>query len=194
MRRPILTAVALAAAATLAAPPAYAAPLIKESFTEPIDDTFDCSGTPVHDRGSITVHTVATVRGPSSDPDLFPYFREHNNVRLVSTNLDTGRSVTQVGATSFHDAKITDNGDGTLTIVNQGAGSFRMYDDTGKLVHKDPGMVQFQFSVYTNGTPGDPTDDTDVPDSFSIVRPSTGNSDFSDVDFCDILREFTAAP
>lgn len=53
---------------------------------------------------------------------------------------------------------------------------------------------RWQHSAHTSSSPGDPTDDTEVPDSFSIVRPSTGNSDFSDVDFCDILREFTAAP
>lgn len=64
--------------------------------------------------------------------------------------------------------------------------------DTGAMVLKDPGGVWFAFDIDYNGTPPDPSDDIDVPDSFRIVKPSTGNSDFSDANFCDQLREFTS--
>ena len=57
---------------------------------------------------------------------------------------------------------------------------------------KDPGNVRFAFDIDYNGTPGNPEDDTDVPDSFRMVRGSTGNSDFSDRDFCADLVAFTS--
>ena len=56
---------------------------------------------------------------------------------------------------------------------------------------KDPGQTRFAFDIDYNGTPGDPSDDVEVPDSFRIVRPSTGNSDLSQRDFCADLVEFT---
>ena len=86
------------------------------------------------------------------------------------------------------DHTITDNGDGTITITDHGAGGARFYDQFGKLVLKDPGTLRFAFDIDYHGTPGNVEDDTDVP---RIVRASTGNSDFSDRDFCTDLVEFT---
>jgi hypothetical protein len=60
------------------------------------------------------------------------------------------------------------------------------------LVLKDPGQTRFAVEIDYNGTPGNPDDDTEVPGSFRVVRPSTGHSDFSDRDFCADLREFTS--
>ena len=85
-----------------------------------------------------------------------------------------------------------DNGDGTITVTDYGAGGSRFYDQFGKLVLKDPGSIRFAFDIDYNGTPGDPSDDVEVPDSFRIVRPSTGHSDFSGRDFCADLAEFTS--
>jgi hypothetical protein len=59
-------------------------------------------------------------------------------------------------------------------------------------VLKDPGQFRFAFDIDYNGTPADPSDDVGVPDSFRVVRSSTGNSDFSDRDFCADLVEFTS--
>jgi hypothetical protein len=58
-------------------------------------------------------------------------------------------------------------------------------------VLKDPGQFRFSFDIDYNGTPGDPDDDVEVPDSFQVVRSSTGHSDFSDRNFCADLVEFT---
>ena len=55
-----------------------------------------------------------------------------------------------------------------------------------------PRPGRFAFDIDYNGTPGDPSDDVEVPDSFRIVRPSTGHSDFSGRDFCADLVEFTS--
>jgi hypothetical protein len=59
-------------------------------------------------------------------------------------------------------------------------------------VLKDRGQVQFALDIDYNGTPGDPSDDVEVPDSFRVVRGSTGNSDFSDRDLCADIVEFTS--
>jgi hypothetical protein len=59
-------------------------------------------------------------------------------------------------------------------------------------VLKDPGQTRFAFDVDYNGTPSDPSDDVEVPDSFRVVRASTGNSDLSDRNFCADLVEFTS--
>jgi hypothetical protein len=61
-----------------------------------------------------------------------------------------------------------------------------------KLVLKDPGQVRFAFDVDYNGTPGDPSDDVEVPDSFRVVRDSTGRNDLAGRDFCADLVEFTS--
>lgn len=44
--------------------------------------------------------------------------------------------------------------------------------------------MTLQVATVARGTPGDPSHDVEVPDSFRVVRPSTGNSDFSQRDFC----------
>jgi len=136
------------------------------------------------------VNVTITVTQRGSSP--FPYFTESNHGSVTATNLDTGRTLTNKFANNFHDLKITDNGDGTITIIQKAAGGSRWIDDTGKTVLKDPGGVWFAFDIDYNGTPGDTDDDIEVPDSFRIVKPSTGNSDFSDRNFCDDLLAFTS--
>src|SRR6185503_5857298 len=48
------------------------------------------------------------------------------------------------------------------------------------------------FDIDYNGTPGDPGDDVEVPDSFRVVRDSTGRNDLAGRDFCADLVEFTS--
>ena len=110
----------------------------------------------------------------------------------MTTNLETGGTFTNVFTSNSRDQTIVDNGDGTITITDFASGGSRFYDANGQLVLRDPGQVRFAFDIDYNGTPGDPDDDIEVPDSFRIVRPSTGNSDLSDRDFCADLAEFTS--
>ena len=42
------------------------------------------------------------------------------------------------------------------------------------------------------GTPGDPSDDTEIADSFQVVRDSTGVNDLEGRDFCADVLEFTS--
>jgi hypothetical protein len=111
---------------------------------------------------------------------------------VVTTNLDTGGTYTNIFTANSRDHTIVDNGDGTITITTFASGGSRFYDTDGNFVLKDPGEVRFAVDIDYNGTPGDPSDDVEVPDSFRIVRGSTGNSDFSNRDFCADLVAFTS--
>ena len=55
----------------------------------------------------------------------------------------------------------------------------------------DTGADRYAFDLDYHGTPSDPSDDTEVPDSFRVLRPSTGRSDLDGRDFCADLRMFT---
>ena len=110
---------------------------------------------------------------------------------MTTTNLATGGTYTQVFGVNTQDHTITDNGDGTITITVHANGGSRFYDQFGKLVLKDPGTIWIAFDLDYHGTPSNPDDDTEVPGSSRVVRPSTGNSDLSGRDFCADLAEFT---
>jgi hypothetical protein len=173
----------------VASTPATARPIDKGHFHDIFtSDVYDCDGTPAQDSGDVSVNFLFNQRGPAP----FPYYRESVHGTVVTTNLATGGTFTQIFATNFRDHTIVDNGDGTITITVFASGSTRFYDTDGNFVLKDPGQLRFAFDIDYNGTPGDPSDDVEVPDSFRIVRPSTGNSDLSDRDFCADLVEFTS--
>ena len=129
--------------------------------------------------------------GRAKGPDGLIHFRDHASGTNTFTNTETGRSYTGVFSINTQDARVTDNGDGTLTIRVKGAGTERWYDGDGKLVLMNPGMVQFAFLVDHNGTPTDPSDDEFIED-LGIVRDSTGRNDTEGRDFCEDLLLFTA--
>jgi hypothetical protein len=187
--RSVLVIAALVIAGTvLASAPATAKPIDKGHFHDVFREVYDCNGTPAQDSVDVSGNFLFNQRGSSP----FPYYRQSVHGTVVSTNLDTGRTYTNVFTSNTRDHKIVDNGNGTITITSFGSGGSRFYDADGNLVLKDPGQVEFAIDIDYNGTPGDPSDDIEIPNSFRIVRPSTGNSDFSDRDFCADLVTFTS--
>ena len=184
-----LAVASLAASTLIASTPATAQPIDKGRFHEvSTGDVYDCEGTPAQDSVDVWVNFVFNQRGSSP----FPYYRESVHGTGVTTNLNNGGTFTNVFSVSTRDHTIVDNGDGTITITDYASGGSRYYDTHGKLVLKDPGQVRYSFKIDYNGTPGDPSDDVEVPNSFRIVRASTGNSDLSGRDFCADLVEFTS--
>lgn len=177
------------AGTVLAGTNATAKPIDKGHFHDVFTgDVYDCDGTRAQDSGDVSGNFLFNQRGSSP----FPYYRESLHGTVMTTNLETGGTFTNIFTANSKDQVITDNGDGTITITVFASGGSRFYDADGKLVLKDPGEVRFAFDVDYNGTPGDPSDDVEIPDSFRVVRSSTGNSDFSDRDFCADLVEFTS--
>ncbi len=188
-RRAFLIAVLAVAGTVVAATPASARPIDKGHFHDVFtSDVYDCDGIPAQDSGDVSGNFVFNQRGSSP----FPYYRESVHGTVVTTNLTTRGTLTNVFTSNSRDHSIVDNGDGTITITSFASGGSRFYDADGKLVLRDPGQVRFAVDIDYNGTPGDPSDDVEVPDSFRIVRPSTGNSDLSGRDFCADLAEFTS--
>ena len=189
-RRSALLIAGLAITGTaLASAPATAKPIEKGHFHDVFtSDVYNCDGTPAQDSGNVSGNFVFNQRGSSP----FPYYRESVRGTVVTTNLDTGGTFTNVFTANSKDQTIVNNGDGTITITVFASGGSRFYDTNGKLVLRDPGEVRFAFDIDYNGTPGDPSDDVEIPDSFRLVRGSTGNSDLSDRDFCADLVEFTS--
>ena len=166
--RSLLLITGLAIAGTVAAgTPAAAQPLDKGRFHDVFTDSFDCDGTPARTDGDVWINFTFNLRGSSP----FPYYRENVHGMTVATNLNTG---------------------GTITILVIATGGSRYYDTDGKLVLNDPGQTRFSFDVDYNGTPSDPADDVEIPDSFQLVRDSTGRNDTAGRDFCADLVEFTS--
>ena len=179
----------LAVAGTVVtATPASARPIDKGHFHDVFTgDVFDCDGTPAQTSGDVSGNFVLNQRGSSP----FPYGRESLHGTVVTTNVATGGTFTNVFAISNKDHTIVDNGDGTITITTIGTGGSRFYDADGNFVLKDPGQTRTAVDIDYNGTPGDPRDDVFVDGSFRVVRASTGNSDLSGRDFCADLVAFT---
>ena len=188
-RRNALAGLVAAGAVMVAGTPASARPIDKGHFHEVFTgDVYDCDGIPAQDSGDFSGNFVFNQRGSSP----FPYYRESIHGTVGTTNLETGGTLTNVFTSSSRDHSIVDNGDGTITITVFASGGSRFFDANGNFVLRDPGQVRFAFDIDYNDTPGDPSDDVDVPGSFRIVRPSTGHSDLSGRDFCADLAAFTS--
>jgi hypothetical protein len=78
------------------------------------------------------------------------------------------------------DLRVTDNGDGTQTILILATGNAVLYGDDGKAIARNPGQIRFEILVDDGGTPTDPSDD-EFLDFLGVVKGSTGRSD----DFCE---------
>src|SRR6185295_2989042 len=166
-RRFAVLTTAIAVAGVLGSTPATAKPIEKGHFHDVFtSDVYDCDGTPAQDSGEVSGNFVFNQRGSSP----FPYYRESIRGTVVSTNLVTHRTYTNVFTATSKDQTIVDSGNDTITITTFAAGGSRYYDGDGKLVLKDPGEVRFAVDIRYMGTPGNPDDDQEVPDSFRLVR------------------------
>jgi hypothetical protein len=113
-------------------------------------------------------------------PDGLAYFLQHGTVSEMFTSLANGKSVTSVSTVIEKDLRVTDNGDGTQTILILATGNAVLYGDDGKAIARNPGQIRFEILVDDGGTPTDPSDD-EFLDFLGVVKGSTGRSD----DFCE---------
>jgi hypothetical protein len=146
-----------------------------DEFTERVRNFCDVTGLTV--RQDFTIDGRFAIKSRGSEQ--LPYFQQHGRVRVVTTNVATGEFVTEVSRTLEKDLRITNNGDGTLTILVLATGNAVVYDQNGTAIARNPGQVRFQLLIDHGGTPTDPTDDEFI--SFlGFVKESTGRTD----DFC----------
>jgi hypothetical protein len=170
-----VAAVVMAAAVAVAmAAPVAAAPLEQGTFHDEfsfIDPDFCGAGLEVRFDVVVDGRFLVTRRGR----DGLVYFMEHLHRTDTVTNLANGRTVTVDERTVSKDVHVTDNGDGTLTILVLATGNFTLYGADGQAIARNPGQVRFELLIDHNGTPGDPSDDVEL--AFTLVKESTGRSD-----------------
>ncbi len=178
-----LTALAMG----LAAMPVQAKPIERERFRESSSEVIEgfC--------GDLTVRVNTEVRGTfllnPHGPDGLAYASEKVHGTQSYTNLANNKTFTEVFNALHKDLKVTDNGDGTLTILGLATGSFKVYGPDGKLLFRDPGQIRFEILIDHAGTPTDPSDDEFI-EFLGVVKGSTGRNDLEGRDFCDDIHQF----
>jgi len=185
MRRPgkrwsvAILALGATVATTLAAS-AAAGVLFHDTFhdegTVVLEDFCDVSGMTVELAFSVDGRAQAVPHGR----DGLVYFVEHLKGNNTYTNVDNDRFITEVFNVVNKDLRVTDNGDGTLTILVLATGNAVLSGEDGKAIARNPGQTRFAFIIDHAGTPTDPSDDVFVED-LGVVKGSTGRTD----DFCE---------
>jgi hypothetical protein len=179
LRLSAILALGATVAVTLAAA-ASAGQIVRESFhdegTFVIENFCDVPGLIVENM----FVADGSVRAVPHGPNGLAYFLEHATQTNVFTNVANGKAVTLVGKVTEKDLKVTDNGDGTLTILVLATGNDVLYGPDGKAIARNPGQIRFEILVDHGGTPTDPSDD-EFLEFLGVVKESTGRSD----DFCE---------
>lgn len=179
-------AAATAAALLATASSADAARLEGGTFHDAGSEVVDwCPGINLEYSWEVSGSFVGVERGPNG----FPHYRDHSKGIDRYTNLDTGKSFWAEYTVNSNDLSVVDNGDGTATIVTQGAGGARFFDGDGNFVLANPGMSRWEILIDHGGTI-DPSDDQFI--SLEVVKGSTGRNDLEGRDFCADVIEFTA--
>jgi hypothetical protein len=174
-------ALGLAAAAGLAVPAAAGAkPLEHDHFHDEEHETVvECGLTLQHDR-VVDGHFLVNPHGP----DGLAYAGEQLRGTDTFTNLANGHTSVTTFTFASRDLRVTDNGDGTLTILGQGAGNFVTSGSHSSVVLRNTGIQRVEVLIDHAGTPTDPFDD-EFLEILGVVKEQTGRNDFGD--FCDDL-------
>jgi len=168
-------------AAALAAAPAFAKPIEHDDFTdgfsETIDDFCGVEGLTIEHDALIEGRILSNTRKPGTAP----YFHLNAVAENVYRNAD-GVEVTETVRIVEKDLKITDNGDGTLTILVLVTGGATVTGPDGKAIARNPGQIRYEVLIAHAGTVTDPSDDVFL-EFLGQVKGSTGRSD----DFCEAV-------
>ena len=180
MRR-LLLAAGLLAALVLAVP-ALAEPgrVFKETFHEEVIEEINAfCETEMVVESHLVVDGTTTIMPRGRDGLI--YFANRLSITETLTNVENDKFVVSTVTLIDKDLRVTDNGDGTLTILILTTGNAVVYDSDGEAIGRNPGQVRFELVVDHGGTPSDPSDDTEI--SFELVKGSTGRTD----DFCEVV-------
>ena len=146
---------------------------IHDEWASQENDFCGVSGLTVDVAGAIDIRVQVSPKGR----DGLAYFLNH--VARTETLSANGVSLRRVSDFVGKDLRVTDNGDGTLTVLGVVTGNDVLYDPNGNAIARNPGQTRFEFLIDHNGTPDDPFDDIEL--DVQIVKESTGRTD----DFCD---------
>ena len=185
MPRPHLITFALATAALtvpLCAGAATAKPIesgsFHDEFSETVTDFCDVSGL------TVDIDSVAdgTFRIGSKGKSGLPYYTEHVDFTQVFTNVANEQFATTKESVTAKDLRVTDNGDGTSTIVAFATGNATIYNSSGKAIGRNPGQFRSVILIDNGNTPTDPSDDEFI-EQLEVIKESTGRTD----DFCEAI-------
>ncbi|MEO5708496.1 MAG: hypothetical protein ABIQ59_01550 [Nocardioidaceae bacterium] len=161
------------------AAPATASPPDRGSFVDTIDDVVpDFCDVP-----GLTVHLTGTFRGvflvKKQGSGHLVHFAEHDDLDQTISVVGSNVSFRVKESVLSKDLKVTDNGDGTLSIIVLATGPSTLYGPNGKALARNPGQVRYEILVDDNGTPSFPDDDEFLA-YVGAVKDSTGRND----DYC----------
>lgn len=157
--------------AALSSPPASARIVERGTFHDEFsftDRDFCGAGLKVDVEGTVDGKYRITSRSPGG----FDYYLENVTVGVLYTDRATGLSVTDIQPNTVgKDQSITDNGDGTVTLITLLTGGERTYGHEGNLIASNSGQVRFE--VVFDAATGKEL-------SSELIFGSTGTND----DFC----------
>jgi hypothetical protein len=166
---------AMAAAVALAAP-VVARPLDRGTYHFEdtfVDDDFCGAGLAVQIEIVVDGRFMFNQRGHTAA------FNSQEHRRETFTNLANGEWVYDDFRVLANDIHVTDNGDGTITVLTMATGPFTLYDSAGKPIARNSGQIRDRLLLDYNGTLLDPSDDVLL--DVERVKESTGTND----DFCE---------
>jgi hypothetical protein len=172
--------VLLTLAATIG--PAWAKPLERVHFHDSSSEVIEdfCPGLTARLDSEVDGTFLLNPHGP----DGLAYGSEKVHGTDSLTNLANDKTITRVFNVTSKDLKVTDNGDGTLTILVLATGGERWYGPDGQFLFSNPGQTRFEVLIDHGGTPTDPSDD-EFLEFLGVVKGSTGRNDLTDENFCD---------
>jgi len=160
--------------------PAGATLVDHEHFHDSSSEVIENCGLTLLEEVDISGTFLATSHGP--DGLIYEIEIAHGTVSW--TNLANGKTMTaSLAGFNFRDLKVTDNGDGTLTLIQMSSGNFIVRGpDPGAALRMVTGTIRFEVLIDDGGTPTDPSDDT--PLDFRIIMDQTGLDELADTTFC----------
>jgi hypothetical protein len=185
MRTSAKVAAALAVAAACGQP-ADARPLDHGRFGYQESIVVDWCGADAPFRNDFDVTGTFIGRVTGQDGNGGFRYSQTAHGEAIWTNLATGRTLTIVWNAHDQDLRVTDNGDGTGTVLWQESGNVNYFGPDGKFVSNAPGAFRVESLIDFNGTPGDPSDDTVI--SETLVR-NVGHA--PDASECEMYRGLT---
>jgi hypothetical protein len=138
--RTLVTGALVAAMFTAGIGAAAARPVEHEHFEESFSDVIDCDDLVLELQGHERVHFLLKTRGPNG----LLYGQANIAGSLSVTNPATGASFTAVYRVLDKDLKVTDNGDGTFTVLIMHAGPTKYYGPDGKRLFLDTGLLRIE--------------------------------------------------
>jgi len=153
-------------------------------------EQFHDANSEVTEECGLTLRTDLDSRGMflenSHGRDGLVYFTETHHSTLSITNLANGLTMTELRNSIEKDLKVTDNGDGTLTLVKQISGVQSFKGPDGKIERMNTGTVRFEILLDHGGTPTDPSDDKELADP-RVIKELTGQTEIDT--FCAVAQE-----